>query len=122
MINLKNEILDTNIVWNDNVADRGERFELFSDSWHFIIDHTTRFSVNYEDQYNGHGKAEYGVRYNLLYSLLETLKTIPDKKIRIVFYYNYNYESNETFDWKYTVNTKEFIKIIKKVLEESSSK
>ena len=122
MENLEKKILDTEIVWNDNVSDRWEWFELFSDSWHFIIDNCTRFSIRYEDQYNGHGKAEYGVRYNLLYSLLEVLKTITDKKIRIVFSYNYDYSGDYTYDWEYTVDTKEFIKIIKKTLEETNNK
>jgi len=32
MRNLEKEILETNIVWNDNVADRGEWFEIYTDS------------------------------------------------------------------------------------------
>jgi len=32
MRKLEEKILGTEIVWNDNVADRGEWFELFSDS------------------------------------------------------------------------------------------
>jgi len=121
MRNLEKEILSSEIVWNDNVADRWEWFELFSDKGQIAADYTTRFSVNYEDQYDGHGEREYGVRYNLLYSLLEVLKEIQDEKIRIVFCYNYDYSGDETFDWKYTIERRELIRIIKKVLEEDTS-
>ena len=122
MRKLEEKILGTEIVWNDNVADRGEWFELFSDSWHFMVDHITRFSVNYEDQYDWHRPAEYGVRVWVLSSLLEVLRAIPDKKIRIVFCYNYDYSGDETFDWKYSIEKKELIKILKKLLEEASNK
>ena len=122
MRNLEKEILETNIVWNDNVADRGEWFELFSNKGQIIVDHTTRFSVNYEDQYDGHRWIEYGVRVWVLSSLLETLDNIEDKKIKVVFCYNYDYSGDETFDWKYTIKKEDLIKIIKKVLEEDTSK
>jgi len=98
MRNLKREILDTEIIWNDNVPDRGERFEIYTDGGQIAADYTTRFSIRYEDQYNGHGESEYGVRCNLLYSLLEVLKEIKDKKIRIVFSYNYDYSGDYTYD------------------------
>jgi len=121
MTRLEEKILGTEIVWNDNVADRGEWFELFSDSWHFIIDNCSKLSVRYEDQYDGHRWREYGVRVWVLSSLLEVLKEIKDKKIRIVFWYNYDYEGDETFDWKYSIEKKELIRIIKKSLEEASN-
>jgi len=122
MENLKKRIAETNIVWNDNVADRWEWFELFSDKGQIIVDRSTRFSVNYEDQYDGHGEREYGVRVWVLSSLLEVLKEIENKKIKIVFSYNYDYSGDETFDWKIIVDKKKLIKIIKKTLEETSSK
>jgi len=96
--NLENNILETNLIWNDNVSDRGEWFELFSNEGQIIIDRCSRFSIRYEDQYDGHGEAEYGVRLGLLTSLLEALNDIKDKEIKIVFCYNYDYSGDETFD------------------------
>ena len=121
MTRLEEKILGTEIVWNDNVADRWEWFEIYTSEGQLIIDRCSKLSVRYEDQYDGHRWREYWVRLGLLASLLDTLRAIPDKKIRIVFWYNYDYEGDETFDWKIIVNRKELIRIIKKSLEEASN-
>ena len=120
MKNLEREILETEIIWNDNVPDRWEWFEIYTDGGQVIIDHTTRFSIRYEDQGNGHGEREYGVRNWIISLLLEVLNDIKDEKIKVVFCYNYDYSGDETFDWKIIVNRKKLIKIIKKSIEEAS--
>ena len=118
---LKNKILNTELVWNDNVSDRWEWFEVYTSDGQLIIDNCSRLSVRYEDQHNWHGEVEYWVRVWVLSSLLESLNDIKDEAVRIVFCYNYDYSGDETFDWKIIVNRKELTRIIKKILEESSN-
>jgi len=98
MKNLEKRIAESEIVWNDNVSDRGEWFELYAENGQLMVARSTRFSFRYEDQYDGHGEAEYGVRLGLLTSLLEALNDIKDKEIKVVFCYNYDYSGDETFD------------------------
>jgi len=118
---LEEKILDTEIVWNDNVSDRWEWFEVYTSDGQLIIDNCSRLSVRYEDQHNWHGEVEYWVRVWVLSSLLESLNDIKDEAVRIVFCYNYDYSGDEVFDWKVIMDRKKFIRIIEKILEETSN-
>jgi len=119
---LKDEILKSEIVWNDNTPDRWQRFEIYLKEGRLDVDYCSRFSFRYEDQNNGHNPIEYGIRYNLLYSTLKALKNIKDEKIQMAFFYNYdcNLDNDPIYDWKIIVDRKELIRIIEESLRESS--
>ena len=120
MINLKNEILETNLIWNDNVPDRGEWFEIYVNWGQLEVEHCSRFSIRYEDQNNWHNPTEYWVRSWIISSLIDALKDIPDDKVLVVFYSNYDMNDNGNRDKDITIEKKELIKILKKIQEEAS--